>query len=274
MKVETKLPDRTGGKSAMLLSGAHAEVSPRPIFLGMAPLISVVMPAYNEGMHIADAIRYISDKLNGYGYRFEIIVVDDGSKDDTFDVVSKLSMVNLKILRFKSNIGKGFALKHGLNNAKGDYVLFVDSDMEVEAKNIDKFVGALENFDLVIASKRHPNSSYDAPFFRRLFSVAFQTFVTVLVGIKATDTQSGLKAGRVEPLRNIFHHLAVKRYAFDVEMLTLARLLDYSFVEMPVNIKLGAWFSPIEALRMFIDLLGIAYRLRIIKWYQRNIFLH
>jgi len=65
--------------------------------------------------------------------------------------------------------------------------------------------------------------------------------------------------------------LAVKKYAFDVEMLTLACLLDYRFVEMPVNIRLRSWFSPIEALRMLIDLLGITYRLRIKKWYQRNI---
>jgi len=238
------------------------------------PLISVVMPAYNEGKHIADAIRHIADQLDDNGYRYEIIVVDDGSKDDTFDVVNKLSMSNLRLLSLKSNIGKGFALKHGLNNVKGEYVLFFDSDMEVKAKNIDQYIGSLKNFDLVIASKRHPNSNYDAPFFRRLLSVAFQTLVTIFVGVRATDTQSGLKAGRVGPMRRMFHLLAVKKYAFDVELLTLARLLDYSFVEMPVNIKLSSWFSPIEALRMFIDLLGIAYRLRIIRWYQKNILLH
>ena len=75
-------------------------------------------------------------------------------------------------------------------------------------------------------------------------------------------------------MRRMFRLLAVKKYAFDVELLTLARLLDYSFVEMPVNIKLSSWFSPIDALRMFIDLLGIAYRLRIIRWYQKKILLH
>jgi len=235
------------------------------------PLISVVMPAYNEGKHITDAVRHIAGQMNGNGYRFEIIVVDDGSKDDTYDIVNKLGMSNLKALRFKRNIGKGFASKHGLNYAKGDYVLFVDSDMDVRARNIDQYIAALKDYDLVIASKRHPNSSYDAPILRRLLSVAFQTFVTILVGVTATDTQSGLKAGRSEPLRRIFHFLAVKKYAFDVEMLTLARLLGYRFVEMPVNIRLRSWFSPIEALRMFTDLLGITYRLRITKWYQRNI---
>ncbi len=214
------------------------------------PLISVVMPAYNEGKHIAYAIRHIADQLDDNGYRYEIIVVDDGSKDDTFDVVNKLSMSNLRFLRLKRNIGKGFALKHGLNNVKGEYVLFFDSDMEVKAKNIDQYIDSLKNFDLVIASKRHPDSIYDAPFFRRLLSVAFQTLVTIFVGVRATDTQSGLKAGRVGPMRRMFRLLAVKKYAFDVELLTLARLLDYSFVEMPVNIKLSSWFSPIDALRI------------------------
>ncbi|MFX0205756.1 MAG: glycosyltransferase [Candidatus Hodarchaeota archaeon] len=229
------------------------------------------MPAYNEGKHIADAVRHITKQLNGNGHRFEIIVVDDGSKDDTFGAVNKLNMSNLKALRFKRNIGKGFAVKHGLKYAKGDYVLFVDSDMDVRARNIDQYIVALKDHDLVIASKRHSNSIYDAPLLRRLMSVAFQTLVTILVGVTATDTQSGLKAGRAEPLRRIFHYLAVKKYAFDVEMLTLARLLDYRFIEMPVNISLRSWFSPTEALRMLIDLLGITYRLRIKKWYQQNI---
>jgi len=246
-------------------------MSPQTAVKEETPFISVVMPAYNEGKEIANAIRHISDQLKDNGYRYEIIVVDDGSNDDTFDVVNKLSMLNLKVLRFERNIGKGFALKHGLNNAKGEYVIFFDSDMDVNATNIEQYIDALKNYDLVIASKRHPNSSYDAPFFRRLLSIAFQTLVTIFVGVTATDTQSGLKAGKVEPMRRIFHFLAVKDFAFDVELLTLAHLLDYSYIEMPVNIKLKSWFSPIKALRMFIDLLGITYRLRIKKWYQQDI---
>jgi glycosyltransferase involved in cell wall biosynthesis len=237
----------------------------------MAPLFSIIMPAYNESKNIAQAISDISNQLNASGYKFEIIVVDDGSIDDTYGVVNSLDKKNLKILRFKNNLGKGIALKHGLEHAEGDYVLFIDSDMEISTKNIDDYMNNLKIYDIVIASKRHPNSTYEAPFLRKLFSIAFQILVTTLVDVKAKDTQSGLKAGRAEPLKRIFGLLAVKRYAFDVEMLAIANLLKYKYVEMPVDIKLKAWFNPIEALRMLIDLLGIAYRLRIRKWYQWNI---
>jgi glycosyltransferase involved in cell wall biosynthesis len=237
----------------------------------MAPLFSIVMPAYNESKNIAQAISDISNQLNASGYKFEIIVVDDGSIDDTYGVVNSLDKKNLKILRFKNNLGKGIALKYGLEHVKGDYVFFIDSDMEIKAKNINHYISALKIFDLVIASKRHPNSSYTAPFFRKFLSIAFQNLVRILDNVRASDTQSGLKAGRIEPLERIFKHLAVKRYAFDVELLTLAQLLKYRFVEMPVNIELNSWFSPVEAFRMFLDLLGIAYRLRITKWYQKRI---
>jgi len=260
-------------KSLISLTKTLDETNVQKIILKKEPLISVVMPAYNEGEHIAEAIGQISGQLNVNGHRFEIIVVDDGSKDDTYNIVNKLNTKNLHTIRLRNNSGKGIALKQGLEHAKGEYVLFVDSDMEISAKNIDNYIDTLKTHDIVIASKRHPDSIYHAPLLRKFLSTAFQTLVSILVGVKATDTQSGLKAGRAEPLKKIFSLLAVKRYAFDVEMLTLANLLRYTYTEMPVDIKLKAWFNPIEALRMLKDLLGIAYRLRIRQWYQRNILL-
>ena len=100
-------------------------------------------------------------------------------------------------------------------------------------------------------------------------SECFNGLVRFLTGVPLKDTQSGLKAMRKSAFINIFPRLAVKRYAFDVELLAVANLFGLKVVEMPVNIKLDAKFKPEEMWHMFVDLLGIAYRLRIIHWYQR-----
>ena len=109
------------------------------------------------------------------------------------------------------------------------------------------------------------------PLSRRILSECFNALVRLLTGVPLKDTQSGLKAMKKNEFKNIFPRLAVKRYAFDVELLAVANLYGLKVVEMPVNIKLEAKFKPVEIWRMFIDLLGIAYRLRIIHWYQREL---
>lgn len=104
---------------------------------------------------------------------------------------------------------------------------------------------------------------------RKLLSYGFNGLVRLLTGVPLGDTQSGLKAMKKTAFIDIFPRLAVKRYAFDVELLVVANLYGLKVVEMPVNIKLGASFNPKEIWRMFVDLLGIAYRLRVIHWYRR-----
>ena len=111
----------------------------------------------------------------------------------------------------------------------------------------------------------------EVPVSRRVLSEGFNGLVRLLTGVPIKDTQSGLKAMRKSAFIDIFPRLAVKRYAFDVELLAVANLYGLKVVEMPVNIKLDATFKPKEMWHMFIDLLGIAYRLRIIHWYQRQL---
>ena len=125
--------------------------------------------------------------------------------------------------------------------------------------------------DIVIASKKHKASQVDVPISRRVLSECFNGLVRILTGVPLKDTQSGLKAMKKNAFVDIIPRLAVKRYAFDVELLAVANLFDLKVVELPVNIKLDASFKPKEMWRMFIDLLGIAYRLRILHWYQRPI---
>jgi len=237
----------------------------------LKPFVSIVMPAYNEEEHITDAINNVIVTLDRMGHRYEVIVVDDGSTDGTADAVRNVADERIKLVSYGRNVGKGFALMQGLEHASGEFTVFMDSDMEVKLRNLNLYLKALKDSDLVIASKWHPKSRYEAPLLRKFLSLGFQILVRLLTGVKASDTQSGLKAGRTEALKRISHLLSVKRYAFDVELLTVAQLLDYKLVEMPIEIKLSSRFSLKEVLRMLIDLLGIAYRLRIKKWYQRNL---
>ena len=141
--------------------------------------------------------------------------------------------------------------------------------MEIDLRRISDYIEALKHGDIVIASKRHSRSQVEVPMSRRILSESFNGLVRLLTGVPLKDTQSGLKAMKKSAFIDIFPRLAVKRYAFDVELLAVANLYNLKVVEMPVNIKLDAKFKPKEMWHMFVDLLGIAYRLRIIHWYQR-----
>ena len=137
--------------------------------------------------------------------------------------------------------------------------------------DISTYIEALKDGDIVIASKRHPQSQVEAPIFRRFLSYGFNGLVKLLTGVPLKDTQSGLKAMRKNAFMKIFPRLVVKRYAFDVELLAVANHYGLKIVEMPVRIKLDTSFKTAQIWRMFVDLLGIAYRLRITHWYQRKI---
>jgi len=235
--------------------------------------LSFVIPAYNEEDNIEDMLETLDMIIANKKLPYEIVVVDDGSRDGTLANAKRYAVKNghVKVLSYGNNVGKGFAVKTGFMKANGNIVVFADSDMEIDLSVISKYLDALKNGDIVIASKRHSDSKVKVPVSRRILSEGFNGLVRILTGVPLKDTQSGLKAMRKSAFIDIFPRLAVKRYAFDVELLAVANLCGLKVVEMPVNIKLDATFKPKEMWHMFIDLLGIAYRLRIIHWYQRKL---
>ena len=233
--------------------------------------LSFVVPAYNEEDFIEDTLGTIDDVIKGKNLPYEIVVVDDGSKDATLSIAKKYAGKNghVKVVSYTENVGKGHAVKTGFMQTNGNIVVFVDGDMEINLGTISQYLEALKYGDIVIASKKHINSKVDVPVSRRVLSGVFNGLVRVLTGVPLKDTQSGLKAMRKSAFIDVFPRLAVKRYAFDVELLAVANLYGLKVVEMPVNIKLDRKFKPKEMLRMLLDLLGIAYRLRVIHWYHR-----
>ena len=236
-----------------------------------SPNLSVVLPAYNVEETISLVIERTDSAAKKTGLRYELLVVDDGSDDNTREEVLRSSERNgsVRLVGYADNLGKGFALTRGFFDSLGDLIVFLDADADVEPECVVDFVDALRDADLVIASKRHPKSKIEAPFSRKLLSYGFNVIVRLIVGIDIKDTQTGLKAVRKSALRQVFPLLSIKRYAFDVELIAVSKLLNLRIVELPVELRLNKGFKIREIFRMLLDVLGIAYRLRIAKSYQR-----
>jgi dolichol-phosphate mannosyltransferase len=235
--------------------------------------LSFVVPAYNEQDYIEDTLTSLEAIIKNRPLPYEIVVVDDGSHDKTLARASGYAKRNghVKVVSYSKNSGKGHAMKTGFMQTSGNVVFFADSDMEIDLNQISEYLKALEKGDIVIASKRHPDSRVEVPLSRRFLSYGFNGLVRLLTGVPLDDTQSGLKAMKKTAFIDIIPRLAVKRYAFDVELLAVAHLYGLKVVEMPVRIKMDASFSARQVGKMFVDLLGIAYRLRVIHWYQRSL---
>ena len=235
--------------------------------------LSFVIPAYNEEDSIENALASLDDMVQGTKLRYEIVVVDDGSMDNTRVRAIKYATGNghVRVISYAQNVGKGYAVKSGFMQTTGDVVVFLDSDLEIGLDKIAQYVDALEHGDIVIATKWHPDSVVDMPLARRILSHGFNLLVRLLTGAKLKDTQVGLKVMKKSAFVNIFPRLCVKRYAFDVELLAVASLFGLKIVEMPTRLRIVESFRPKYTFRMFVDLLGIAYRLRVIHWYRRPI---
>ena len=235
--------------------------------------ISIIMPAYNTENEILKTLVKVENILRRIGKDYEIIIVNDGSEDGTEQVVRSYSRINskVKLVSYPRNMGKGHALKKGFLEASNDIIIFLDSDTDIGVDHIEIYEKALERCDMIIASKRHLQSDYRAPVMRKILSVSFNTLVKLFIGVGYSDTQTGFKAFRKKSLEKVMKVGIVKRYAFDVELLVLANLLKLRVTEAPVKISQNASFSPKSILNILIELMGIFYRLKVIKWYQKNL---
>jgi glycosyltransferase involved in cell wall biosynthesis len=237
--------------------------------------ISVVIPVHNQEMEISSLLIKIKEILNSTTQSYEIVVVNDGSYDNTLNVLQKEELLDscIRIISYTPNRGKGYAVKTGVMQASGSIIIFVDGDLDISHDKIKEYVDELKNCDLVIASKRHPQSKVSAPISRIFLSRIFNVLVRLFVGIKIKDTQSGLKAGNGDALRMIFGVMLVKRYAFDVELLTIATAMRLNIRELPIEINLDHGFRMQDIVKMLIDISAISYRHRIMRWYERQLLL-
>jgi len=235
--------------------------------------ISVIMPAYTKEDIIAKALFETEDVLKGFGMPYEIIVVDDGSKDNTRANAEKYNSKYVKVVGYKKNTGKGYALKYGFKHVKGDLVAFMDADTDLHSDQLQYFLYFMstENADVVIGSKVHPLSDVKYPPVRRFLSCGYRCFNRVLFNLDVHDTQVGQKLFKKEVLDDIMDRVLVKRYAFDLELLVNAHHRGYKIVEAPVKLEYDFSGSSVNLKaiwHIFVDTCAIFYRLRILHYYN------
>ncbi|MHA1595162.1 MAG: glycosyltransferase [Candidatus Baldrarchaeia archaeon] len=230
--------------------------------------ISIIMPAYNCGHCISSSIRQVYNTMREEELNFEIIIVNDGSSDNTSDAVletmRELNSDSIKLISYPKNMGKGYAFVRGFKESTGDIIVLFDADLDIPPPQIPFMVKILKrkNADIVITNKWHPLSKTQASFKRFALSTGFNFLVRFLTGISLRDTQTGAKCFRRHVLNAITKRLFVKRFAIDVEILLLAQKMGFKIVEVPsiATINLSSNFYVNDIMKMFLELLSITYR--------------
>lgn len=239
-------------------------------------MISVIMPAFNEGPRIRANLIDALDTFRSLGRPFEIILVNDGSTDDTAAQVHNVELEHpeVKLITYTRNGGKGNALKEGWKYARGDLITFVDADMEIHPRQLKGFLEAMDEkkVDIVIGSKRHPESIIHYPLKRRLLSKGYNLLIRGLFQCNLTDTQPGLKLFKREVLAKEFPKVFVKRYAFDLELLLNSLKDGYTIAEAPIVINYvrehGGRIKLKDVGRIYKDTMGIFYRIKLTHFYE------
>jgi len=225
-------------------------------------MYSIVIPVFNEGDIIVELLTAVEGILQTIDDDYEVIVVNDGSSDDTGTNVSSYAEGNPRVrqISYGRNFGKGYALKTGFKNANMEFVVFLDGDFEIGPAQLVPIIEALKDSDIVIASKWHEESQVSIPFSRRFLSKVFNLLVRAFTGLKYTDSQVGLKAMRRMKVESVIERSFIDRFAFDVEFLVLANHLKLNVTEVPVQVDISKQFSVLALFRMFIDIIRIGWK--------------
>jgi len=203
------------------------------------PYLSVVIPAYNEAKRVPATLLDIDKKLSSAKYPYEILVVNDGSKDKTADVVRSFvkTVKNLKLAHFEVNRGKGAVVRDGMLMAEGEYRVFTDADNSTSIDHFNKMVPWFEKgYDVVICSRAHKESKLDPPqpWYRQLPGKVGNLIIQFFLLPGLWDTQCGFKAFTAEAAERVFRLSKINGWGFDVETLALAKHFGYKIKEIPV----------------------------------------
>jgi len=243
------------------------------------PFLSVIIPAYNEAKRLPLTLIDIDKYLSSAEFSSEILVVSDGSSDETVDIVRRFQGIikNLRLVDNKENHGKGWVVRQGMRDAKGNWRLFTDADNSTSVDQVEKMTPFFkEGYDVIIGSraargaKLHPPQ----PWYRQILGKGGNLFIQLFAVRGVWDTQCGFKCFSEESAEKIFSIAKIDRWGFDVEALVLARELGYKIKEIPVmwvndtrsTVGMGAYFSTLlEVVKIRWWLLNKKYPLPIKK---------
>jgi glycosyltransferase involved in cell wall biosynthesis len=229
------------------------------------PFLSIVIPAYNEAGFIANSLDAIRNYARGKDFAVETILVDDGSTDNTAELAS--SHAEVRVLRNGRNRGKGFSVRHGVLEARGELILFTDADLSAPIEEADKLLAVMasSHADAVIGSRalqRELIGVHQSPF-REWGGRFFNLLVRIFTGLKIHDTQCGFKLFRRETTRRAFELQRVERFGFDPEILFLIQRLGDKVVEVPVR-----WnHNPATKVHYLRDSLHMTLDLLALRWW-------
>jgi glycosyltransferase involved in cell wall biosynthesis len=244
-------------------------------------LLSLVVPAYKQEKTIIKDVESLDKVLSSSPFRYEIIVVVDGFLDKTYDLLKNLrsKIQNLKVMGYEKNYGKGYAIKYGVSKAQGDIIGFIDAGMDLDPSEISVALDLMEwnKADIIVGSKLHPESKVNYPLTRKILSWGYRNLTHLLFGFNVKDTQVGFKLFKKKVAKDVFSKIIIKRFAFDVEVLTVAYALGYKKIyEAPIRLNFKG-VSSITSLNfwsviysMLWDTAAVFYRLKILHYYDKK----
>jgi len=226
------------------------------------PFLSIIIPAYNEETRLPRALGQVFAFLEDQQYTHEVIVVENGSQDRTLEIAQKFTHHFQSLYVLHEDLpGKGRAVRRGMMEAQGEYRFIADADLSMPVKEINRFLPPANSYDIAIASREAPGAlRYGEPAYRHLTGRVYNFLIRALVLPGLQDTQCGFKCFRGAVAKTIFPRQTLTGWAFDVELLAIARRHGYSIVEVgipwyynpgsKINVLRNSW-------RMFLDLLTI-----------------
>ena len=235
----------------------------------MDPTYSIVIPAYNESARLGASLEKVLSFVHSQRWNAEVIVVNDGSRDHTADIARSFAAKDpiLRLVENPGNRGKGYSVRHGMLNAKGEILLFSDADLSSPIEEAPKLLEALESgADIAIGSRwlRAETQTQRQPLHRQLFGRIFNLLLRLTLGLQFKDTQCGFKAFKRPAAQAIFPLQKIERWGFDPEILFLARKLGFKVQEIPVawGHSGGTRINPlVDGSRMFLEMLRV-------RWYS------
>ena len=233
----------------------------------MPPAYSIVIPAYNESARLAGTLETVLAYVHDQGWDAEVIVVNDGSRDNTADIVRRFAANDsiVHLVENPGNRGKGYSVRNGMLHARGRIVLFSDADLSSPIQEAPRLFQALEDgADIAIGSRwlRAETQTQRQPFYRQILGRVFNLLLRLTLGLPFKDTQCGFKAFRYSAVQAIFPLQRIERWGFDPEILFLARKFGLKVEEIPVawGHSGGTRIHPlIDSSRMFVEMLHIRW---------------
>lgn len=240
-------------------------------------LLSLIIPVYHQETTVAKDLRRVLAELEQLALPYEVVAVIDGMEDKSFAEARKVRSPRLTVVGYKTNHGKGYAVRFGMSQSHGDVIGFMDAGGDLREEGLSMILEHMRwyNADIIIGSKRHPVSKINYPLYRRILSWGYQLLVRILFGLNIRDSQVGMKLYRRVVLEDVLPRLLVKQFAFDIEILAVAHHLGYQRIyEAPIELD----FSGISSItstnfwriifKTLMDTAAIFYRLKILHYYD------